>query len=251
MTVAGPRVRVWDLPLRVFHWTLAAAVVAAIATAEAGGAWMAWHGRAGLLIIGLLVFRIAWGFIGPETARFRSFAPTPARLRSYLRGQWRGLGHNPLGALSVFALLGVLALQAGTGLFASDDIAFAGPLSHRADDALVEWLTGRHRLLAKLLFGLAGLHLAAIAWHAWVRKDKLVGPMLTGWRDVEAGAPLDDAHGVDAGVAPRGRTAPAVALVLAVTVVSVLAASGRGGGAAPAAAAPGPVSAAASAVPSW
>ena len=125
----GPpaRVRVWDLPTRAFHWSLVAAVTVATVTGTLGGRWMEWHSRAGLLIVGLLSFRLAWGFVGFEHARFASFAPTPTRLRAYLMGQWRGVGHNPLGALSVFALLGILALQAATGLFSNDDIAINGP----------------------------------------------------------------------------------------------------------------------------
>ena len=102
------RIVLWDLPLRVFHWSLMAAVTAAIVTGELGGAWMPWHGRAGLLIVGLLVFRVVWGVLGSATSRFTHFAPSPGRLLAYLRGRWRGVGHNPLGALSVFALLGLL-----------------------------------------------------------------------------------------------------------------------------------------------
>jgi cytochrome b len=181
---AGGRL-VWDLPLRVFHWALALAVTAAIVTAKLGGAWMAWHGRAGLGVVGLLVFRVAWGLAGSTTARFAAFAPTPSRLRRYLRGQWRGTGHNPLGALSVFAMLGLLALQAATGLFGNDDIAFAGPLNRLVDETLGARLTGWHRLLANGLFALLGLHLAAIAFHELVKRHRLVRPMVTGRREGE------------------------------------------------------------------
>src|SRR3954470_15743124 len=168
------RHRVWDLPLRVFHWSLAAAVTTAIVTAELGGSWMAWHGRAGLVIVGLLVFRIVWGIAGSATARFAAFAPTPSRLRRYLRGEWRGVGHNPLGALSVFAMLGLLALQAGTGLFGNDDIAFTGPLNAFVDETLGARLTGWHRLLANGLFVLLGLHVVAIAFHELVKRHRLL-----------------------------------------------------------------------------
>jgi len=210
----GARVRVWDLPLRLFHWALVAAVTTAIVTAELGGAWMAWHGRAGLAVVGLLVFRVAWGVAGAATARFASFAPTPARLRRYLRGEWRGIGHNPLGALSVFAMLGLLALQAATGLFGNDDIAFAGPLNHLVDDALGARLTGWHRLLADGLFALLALHLAAIAFHELVRRHRLVWPMLTGWR---AGA-----DGGSRSFAAGSHRALIGALALAAAVVVVL-----------------------------
>ena len=215
----GVRALVWDLPLRVFHWSLVAAVATAIVTAELGGAWMEWHGRAGLAVVGLLVFRAAWGLVGSATARFASFAPSPARLRGYLRGQWRGEGHNPLGALSVFAMLGLLALQAATGLFGTDDIAFAGPLNRLVDDALGERLTGWHRLLADGLFGLLALHLAAIAYHELVKRHALVRPMLTGWRE---GA-VEGSRGHAAG----SRRGLAVAIVLAAAVVVAIAWVGR------------------------
>ena len=144
---------------------------------------MEWHGRAGLAVVGLLVFRAAWGVVGSATARFAGFAPSPARLRRYLRGEWRGVGHNPLGALSVFAMLALLALQAGTGLFGNDDIAFTGPLNHLVDDTLGERLTGWHRWLANGLFVLLGLHVAAVAYHEVVKRHALLKPMLTGWRE--------------------------------------------------------------------
>jgi cytochrome b len=184
------RIVLWDLPLRVFHWSLVAAVTAAIVTGELGGAWMPWHGRAGLLIVGLLVFRIVWGVLGSATSRFAHFAPSPGRLVAYLRGRWRGVGHNPLGALSVFALLGLLSAQVATGLFGNDDIAFAGPLNHLVDDASGARVTGWHRLLADGLFVLLALHLAAIAFHVLVKRHRLVRPMITGRLDVDVGQAL-------------------------------------------------------------
>jgi cytochrome b len=237
------RILLWDLPLRVFHWSLVVAVATAVVTGELGGAWMPWHGRAGLLIVGLLVFRIAWGLVGSATSRFAHFAPSPASVRAYLRGQWRGVGHNPLGALSVFALLGLLALQAGTGLFGNDDIAFAGPLSRLVDDSLGSRLTGWHRVLADGLFALLALHLLAVAFHVVVKRHRLIRPMITGVQDVDAGTPLPR---------PRHAAGP-VALLVAVS----LAAAGvlvlvRAGAAPLAAAVPPTVEAKpAAAPPSW
>jgi cytochrome b len=233
----------WDLPLRVFHWTLAAAVTAAIATGELGGAWMPWHGRAGLLIVGLIVFRVLWGVLGSATARFTQFAPTPARLLAYLRGRWRGVGHNPLGALSVFALLGLLSLQAATGLLGNDDIAFAGPLNHLVDDALGARATGWHRVIANGLIALVALHLLAIAFHVLVKRHRLVRPMLSGRQML---APGQDA-------VPRpdyGRFGLLSAVVIAAVAVLALAGAGEApmaAAAAPAAASPVVVSAPASA----
>jgi len=190
VTPGARRILLWDLPLRVFHWSLVASVTTAVVTGELGGAWMAWHGRAGLLIVGLLVFRIVWGVIGSATSRFTHFAPSPASLVAYLRGGWRGIGHNPLGALSVFALLGLLALQAATGLFGNDDIAFAGPLNHLVADTLGSRVTGWHRLLAWGLFALTGLHLLAIAFHILVKRHRLIRPMITGSQQVDVDTPL-------------------------------------------------------------
>jgi cytochrome b len=151
---------------------------------------MAWHGRAGLAIVGLLVFRVVWGVVGSATSRFAQFAPWPSRVLAYLRGRWRGVGHNPLGALSVFALLGLLSLQAATGLFGNDDIAFAGPLNHLVDDGTGARVTGWHRLLADGLFVLLALHVLAVAFHVVVKKHRLIRPMINGLQDVEPGLPL-------------------------------------------------------------
>lgn len=216
------RILLWDLPLRVFHWSLVAAVMAAIVTGELGGAWMPWHGRAGLLIVGLLVFRVMWGVLGSATSRFSQFAPTPGRLVAYLRGRWRGIGHNPLGALSVFALLGLLSLQVATGLFGNDDIAFAGPLNHLIADQSGARVTGWHRLLADGLFVLLALHLLAIAFHVVVKRHRLIRPMITGRQDIEAGLPL-----------PRpartfGRFGLLSAVAIAATAVLALAGAGEG-----------------------
>ncbi len=210
------RILLWDLPLRVFHWSLVAAVAAAVVTGELGGAWMAWHGRAGLVIVGLLVFRVVWGVVGSATSRFAQFAPSPGRVVAYLRGRWRGVGHNPLGALSVFALLGLLALQAATGLFGNDDIAFAGPLNHLVDDATGARATGWHRLLADGLFVLLGLHLAAVAFHVLVKRHRLIRPMITGRQDVAHGVPLPRAVRGGGGFALLAAVALAAACVLAV-----------------------------------
>ncbi len=177
----------WDLPLRLFHWSLVAAVTTAIVTGELGGAWMPWHGRAGLAIVGLLVFRVAWGIVGSATSRFAQFAPSPSSLVAYLRGSWRGVGHNPLGALSVFALLGLLSLQAATGLFGNDDIAFAGPLNHLVGDGAGARATGWHRVLADGLFVLLALHLLAVAFHVVVKRQRLLRPMITGRQELEPG----------------------------------------------------------------
>jgi cytochrome b len=179
-------VRLWDLPTRVFHWALLLAVALAIATGLVGGNWMDLHGQAGLSIVGLLSFRVVWGFVGNRHARFRNFVPGPRRLLAYLQGRWQGLGHNPLGALSVLALLGLLSAQALTGLLGNDEIAFSGPLAALVSEETSLRLTGLHHQLANGLFVLLGLHVAAIALHGWLKKDNLVGPMLSGVKRVHS-----------------------------------------------------------------
>ena len=115
----APRtIEVWDWPVRLFHWLLLALVVGSVVSVKIGGGAMVWHGRFGQAILGLVVFRIVWGLIGSRTARFASFVRGPRAIADYLAGRWRGVGHNPLGALSVLAMLAVIGFQAATGLFA-------------------------------------------------------------------------------------------------------------------------------------
>jgi cytochrome b len=177
-------VHIWDWPLRLFHWLLVIAVVGAYVTGKLGGDLTDWHGRIGGLILGLLIFRIIWGFVGTTHARFVNFFPTFGRLAAYFKGNWHGVGHNPVGALSVLALLAVLTVLAATGLFANDDIAFEGPLFSLIDKSLSDKLSGIHALALDVLMGLLSLHLAAIAFHQLVKKNNLVLPMLTGRKQV-------------------------------------------------------------------
>jgi cytochrome b len=203
------KVYIWDLPIRLFHWLLVGCVVGAFVTAKIGGNLMVWHGRLGLVILGLLAFRIVWGFVGSTYARFAVFVRGPAAIIAYLRGAWHGQGHNPLGALSVLALLGILSAQAITGLFANDDIAFNGYLVPLVGNDLSGQIAGIHRLLENGLMLLVGLHIGAIVFYARVKKHNLVKPMLTGWGD---GAPEQSAK--------RGKpTAFVLALLIAAAVI--------------------------------
>ena len=185
-------IRVWDLPLRLFHWLLLIAVAGALISVQLKA--MDWHGRFGLAVLGLLVFRIVWGLIGSTHARFWSFAPGPKSLADYLRGRWHGLGHNPLGALSVFAILGVLAFQAGSGLFADDVIAYTGPLRRAVSGDTASQLTSWHMRMEYVIYGLIALHLAAIAFHEFIKRERLVKPMITGHKQVDT-ADARDARG--------------------------------------------------------
>ena len=186
MSARIERIRVWDLPTRVCHWSLAVCVAVALATGFVGGAAMDIHGKAGIAIVGLIVFRIVWGINGSTYARFTSFVRGPATIRAALRGEWQGVGHNPLGALSVLALLALSAVQIATGLFGNDDIAFNGPLYALVSKETSDLLTGLHQRSVWLLLALVALHLGAIAFYVRVKKDNLVLPMLTGWKEKPA-----------------------------------------------------------------
>lgn len=178
-------VRVWDLPTRLFHWILALAVAGSVISAKIGGAAMVWHFRLGYLVLGLLLFRLAWGVLGGRWSRFSSFVYGPGAVQRYLRGQPRegerfGIGHSPLGALSVFALLAVLVVQVATGLVGDDEIASVGPLNRFVATATGLAATAWHKKWGQwLLLALVALHLVAIAYYAW-RRENLVGPMLHG-----------------------------------------------------------------------
>ncbi|MCB4363160.1 cytochrome b/b6 domain-containing protein [Hydrogenophaga taeniospiralis] len=187
-------VRVWDLPTRLFHWVLAVCVVAQLITANVGGNWMNWHLRVGYAVLTLLLFRLVWGFVGGHWSRFSSFAYAPRVVWSYLRGRSRSpehrVGHNPLGALSVFALLAILLAQVGTGLFSDDEIAFTGPLVAWVSGDTVSLATSYHKSVGKLfVLVLVALHLLAIGYYKLVKKERLVRPMIDGDKQVRTPVP--------------------------------------------------------------
>ncbi len=186
-------VRVWDLPTRVFHWTLAASVGGSIVTAKLGGNAMVWHFRLGYLIFTLLAFRLVWGWAGGHWSRFASFAFPPATLARYLRGQGQALhdvGHSPLGALSVFAVLGILTAQVATGLFADDEIANTGPLIQFVSGASSLLLTKWHKTYGQwTLVTLLVLHVAAIAFYVLKRRRDLLRAMVSGDKQLPASTP--------------------------------------------------------------
>lgn len=180
-------IRVWDLPVRMFHWLLLAAVAGSILTIKIGGSGaLVWHGRFGQAILGLIVFRIVWGLIGSRTARFASFVRGPGAIREYFAGRWAGIGHNPIGALSVLALLGLIGFQAVSGLFVYDAISFRGPMSAAVSSNTVSQLTDWHKLTEWYIYGLIALHLAAVLWYSCVCKNAIVKPMITGHKAVPA-----------------------------------------------------------------
>ena len=195
MPAADVPVRVWDLPTRLFHWLLAATVVGSIVTAKIGGGAMVWHFRLGLIALGLLAFRLLWGLVGGRWSRFSSFLYAPGTVLRYLRGVSRpqdhhDVGHSPLGSLSVFAVLALLAVQVGTGLVADDEIANVGPLNRFVSGATALSATAWHKEWgANLLVALVVLHLVAIVFYAVARRRNLVRPMIEGDKTLPAGTP--------------------------------------------------------------
>jgi len=189
---------VWDLPLRLFHWLFAVSILASWATGKAGFEWTPWHMRLGYWMIGLLIFRVIWGFIGPRHARFSSFLASPRKTWSHLRGLFgagtllHSVGHNPLGGLMVIVMLALVAFQATTGLFSTDDIVWTGPYNPSVSSATAQFLTKLHHANFNLILAAVALHVSAILFYAFAKKQNLVGAMLTGWKPAEA-VPAEEA----------------------------------------------------------
>ncbi len=178
-------IRVWDLPTRLFHWLLAIAVVGSFVSVKIGGNAMEWHARFGYLALSLLGFRWCWGFLGSRYARFGQFMKGPKAILAEIRGALPvSPGHNPLGALSVVALLLGFSVQAVLGLMTTDDIAFDGPLVKYISSDLVSMASGLHQQMEWVLIGLVVLHVGAIIFHARVRRHNLVPAMIHGDQQV-------------------------------------------------------------------
>jgi cytochrome b len=204
-------VAVWDLPVRLFHWSLASLMVAAWVTHKLDR--MELHALAGYAVLTLVLFRLAWGLVGGGHARFTDFLRGPAATLAYARALFARrpphlLGHNPLGGWMVLALLLVLLVQAGLGLFGTDDVAFDGPLNHLVGSRTAALFTTLHKLGSKLLLGMVALHLAGVAAHWMIERDNLVWPMFTGRKQLHT-ADITD------GDAPQGSPVLAVAALAA------------------------------------
>lgn len=191
--LSAATVRVWDLPTRLFHWLLVALIGLQYATGQFGLLSMQWHYLCGYATLALIVFRVLWGFFGSDTSRFAHFVRNPFAVLRYLRGlvggdATREAGHNPLGGWSVIFMLALVALQAVSGLFTTDDVTEDGPLVARVSDATITLMTSVHHTTRYLLLALIALHVCAIALHYGWRKENLVAPMLDGRAPVD-GAP--------------------------------------------------------------
>jgi cytochrome b len=219
--------RIWDLPTRLFHWLLVVCIAGAVICVNIGGYWMQWHAYCGYAALSLILFRVLWGFIGAVHSRFTTFVPSPQRLIAFLRRkEGSGLGHNPLGSLSVIALLLVVGIQASTGLFTDDDIAFQGPLAKYVSNATVSLLSSIHALNSNILFGLIGLHLVAIGYYQWVKRASIVMPMIQGDKEVDverdgSGLPASALHASKDGV-PQRLTALVSLCVIALLLLYAL-----------------------------
>jgi len=194
----GPRaVRVWDLPTRLFHWLLALTILGSVVTGSIGGGAMPWHFRLGHLALALIVFRLVWGLVGGRWSRFASFIYAPGAVLRYLRGAPRpgehlDVGHNPVGAGSVFAMLAILAVQVGTGLVADDEIASVGPLNKYVDTATGIAATAWHKNYGEaIILALVALHVGAILFYRLRKKVDLIGPMLSGDKALPGNAAAD------------------------------------------------------------
>lgn len=182
------RVKVWDPALRLFHWTLAVLVIANFLLGKFGPNVMTLHFWLGYAILGLLIFRVIWGFVGPEPARFGSFVRGPGAILCYLRGMFRREpshwpGHNPLGGLSVIAMLAVLLWQVGTGLISDpEDFINVGPLAGEVSSGTAVKAVGWHHTGAALIMLLVVLHIAVILFYRLWKNEDLVRPMIIGWK---------------------------------------------------------------------
>jgi cytochrome b len=182
-------VKVWDLPVRLFHWAIVLLILAAWVTQYAN--WMDLHMWVGEAILCLLLFRIVWGFLGSDTARFARFLRSPAAALLHLahlrrREPDREIGHNAAGGWMVLVMLALIAVQAGTGLFSNDDGDAEGPLKHFVSKAQSNWLSHIHHLNFTAIETVIVLHVLAIVAYAVLKRQNLVWPMVTGRKLMEA-----------------------------------------------------------------
>jgi cytochrome b len=184
------KIRIWDLPTRLFHWLLVMAVIGSFVSVKLGGNAMIWHGRFGYLVLALIFFRVIWGFVGTHHARFVHFIRSPKAILAYLKNSVETPGHSPVGAISVLVLIGLFLIQALAGLFASDDIAFDGPLAKYVASSWVELLTSFHRWNEWVLLALVGVHIGAILYYKYAKRINLISAMITGDKKWSAPAPV-------------------------------------------------------------
>ncbi len=180
---------VWDLPTRLFHWLIVILVFFSWYSVEVMED-LDKHFLSGYCALGLLLFRLTWGFLGTNYARFKNMLYSPAQILSYASGIFKKestkfTGHNPLGSLSVFALLGVMLLQAVSGLFSNDEDWYFGPLSDYVSTKTADRLTEFHHLNFNVLLALIVLHILAVFFYLFFKKENLLKPMVTGKKNID------------------------------------------------------------------
>ncbi len=180
------RIRVWDLPTRLFHWALVLIVFLAWFTGDVLESSMELHQWLGIAMVGLIGFRLTWGLVGSRYARFSQFVAKPAQVKAYLKGDWKGVGHNPLGGWSVVVMLLLLTAMVLTGLFANNDADFTAPLAFMVTSDVSSFLTRVHHLVFKLLFVVIGLHILAVFAYKWILGKDLIQPMIDGHKLAES-----------------------------------------------------------------
>lgn len=178
-------VKVWDAPVRVFHWVLVLLFAFMFFTGKMKGNWMDWHMPAGYTILALVIFRVMWGFVGSTYARFGSFLAGPGRCIAFARrllsgGPAHTPGHNPLGGWMVLVLLLALFTQAVTGMLGNDDISVEGPLAKFVSKAVSDRMTTIHYWNTYVLLSLVAMHVLAVLFHLLVKKENLIGAMFSG-----------------------------------------------------------------------
>ena len=179
-------IRVWDLPIRLFHWLLVLCIAGSFVTINLGDEFIQWHAYFGYSILTLLIFRIVWGFVGSKHARFLSFIPSKQAIFDYLQGRSpRVLGHNPIGALSVFALLFVLSVQVFTGLFVDDEVSFKGPLEKYVSGSVASFFSEIHEGNQVVILTLIAIHIAAIIFYKKFKGEDLIKPMISGDKEID------------------------------------------------------------------
>jgi cytochrome b len=192
MTDAKRAIVVWDAPIRLFHWLIAALVAAAYATWRLN--WMAWHGRVGDVLLALLMFRLLWGFFGSETARFSRFVASPRAAAKhlkfvFLREPDRQVGHNAAGGWMVVLLLLLLFVETLSGLYVANDIADEGPLTELVPAPVANAIETSHAVVWDALLAAIVLHMSAIFVYAAAKGQNLLLPMITGTKALPPSVP--------------------------------------------------------------
>lgn len=181
------QILIWQWPTRIFHWLLVLVILFSFYSGLNGGLQeMEYHKVSGYCALTLVIFRIMWGFVSCGNARFSQFLVGPNAVSNYLKMGFQDTqmqGHNPLGGLSIIAMLTIIFIQTSTGLFANDDIWIEGPLAHLVSEKVSGQLTSVHHISAWCLGGIIILHLSAIAFHTLFLKHTLIKTMITGYRE--------------------------------------------------------------------